>query len=186
MLAESYICLYIIGGFKGVGRNTLIIDYQISSYFGHSRQLGPASTSSTPRYICSRYSKSRSKRYYNHYPLLPGQVPEPSICLRTKYVTVNNNILNSLYQVTVYKTYYYYYSSVRPENPPPSYTAGEIRRDLSPIREESPAPIAIRSGPEEIPPNYTTGELSGESSLVGLVELPDNGCSSRRAFRSLS
>ncbi len=86
----------------------------------------------------------------------------------------------------VYETYHYYYSSSGPEEPPPSYTARELRRDLSPIQEESPPPRDISSKPEETSLNYTTSELSGESSLAGRVELPDNRCSRRQAFRRLS
>lgn len=32
----------------------------------------------------------------------------------------------------------------------------------------------LGSGPEETSLNHTTGELSGESSLAGRVELPEN------------
>jgi hypothetical protein len=163
-----------------------MMDHQRSSQFGHSRQSTPASSSSTPRHICSRCGKSRSKRYHNHHPLLPGQVPEPGICSRSKCATAMNNILRSPCQVIVYETHYHYHSSSGPEEPPPSYTAGELRRDLSPIREESPPPMDISSGPEETSSNYTTGELSGESSLAGRVELPDNRCSRRQVFRRLS
>ncbi|KAL5316325.1 hypothetical protein ACEPPN_015370 [Leptodophora sp. 'Broadleaf-Isolate-01'] len=80
------------------------------------------------------------------------------------------------------------------EGPPPSYVAAESQLpynmlygpsrssgDLSPIREEPPPPVNFSSGPEDI-----AAELSGESSLAGRVELPDNRCSRRRAFRGLS
>jgi len=88
--------------------------------------------------------------------------------------------------VIIYETYYYYYSSSGLEEPPPSYTARELRRDLSPIQEESPPLIDISSGPEETSLNYTTVELSGESSLARRVELLDNRCLRRQAFRRLS
>jgi hypothetical protein len=173
-------------------KNDFMMDHQRSSQFGHSQTSTPTSSSLTPRHICSRCGKSRSKRYHNHHPLLPGQVPEPGICSRSKCATAVSDILRSPCQVIVYETHYHYHSSSGLEGPPPSYTAGELRlpdnslRDLSPIREESPPPMDISSGPEETSPNYTTGELSGESSLAGRVELPDNRCSRRRAFRRLS
>jgi hypothetical protein len=88
--------------------------------------------------------------------------------------------------VIIYKTYYHYYSSLGPEELPLSYTAGELRRDLSPIQEESPPPIDISFRLEETSLNYTTGELSGESSLVKQIELPNNSCSRKQAFRRLS
>jgi hypothetical protein len=39
----------------------------------------------------------------------------------------------------------------------------------------------LGSGPEETSLNHTTGELSGESSLAGRVELPENRYSRRRS-----
>lgn len=156
------------------------MDDQRSTQFGHSQQSTPTSSSLTPRHICSRCGKSRSKRYHNHHPLISGQVPESGICSRSKCAKAVNDILRSPCQVIVYETHYHYHSSPGLEGPPPSYTAGELRlpddslRDLSPIRKESPPPMAISPRLEEIPPNYTTVELSGESSLAGRVELPDN------------
>jgi hypothetical protein len=95
--------------------------------------------------------------------------------------------------VIIYEIHHHYHSSSGIEEPPPSYTAAELRmsdntlrRDLSPIREESPPSMNITSGPEETSPNYTAAELSGESSLTGRVELPDNRCSRRYAFRRVS
>jgi hypothetical protein len=171
--------------------NAFLMDYQRSSQFGHSQQSTPTSSSSTPRHICSRCGKSRSKRYQNHHPLISGQVPESGICSRSKCAKAVNDILRSPCQVIVYETHYHYHSSPELEGPPPSYTAGELRlhddslRDLSPIRKESPPPMVISSRLEETSPNYTTVELSGESSLAGRVELPDNRCS-RRTFKRLS
>jgi hypothetical protein len=78
--------------------------------------------------------------------------------------------------VIIYETHYHYHSSSGLEEPPPSYTAGELQRDLSPIREESPPPMDISSGLEETSSNYTTIKLSGESSLTRRVELLDNRC----------
>lgn len=162
------------------------MDHQRSSQLGHSQRSTPTLSSSTPRHICSRCGKSRPKRYYNHHPLISGQVPESGICSK-----VVNDILRSPRQVIVYETHYYYHSSPGLEGPPPSYTAGELRlpddslRDLSLIRKESSSPMVISSQLEEIPPNYTTIELSGESSLAGRVKLPDNKCSSR-AFKRFS
>lgn len=64
--------------------------------------------------------------------------------------------------------------SSKPEEPPPNRT-GSLRR-LSHIPEETPPP-----------PNCTAAELSGESSLTGRIELPDNRLySGRHPFRRLS
>lgn len=170
-------------------KTTFMIDHRRSSQFGNSQPSTPSSSSLTPRHICSRYSKSRSQRYYNYHPLLPGQVLEPSICSRLEYATAVNDILRSLHQVIIYETYYHYHSNSGLEGPPPSYAARELRlldnslQDLSPTREELPPLMDISPGPEEAPPNYTTSELSGESSLA---ELPDNRCSRRRTFGRLS
>jgi hypothetical protein len=165
------------------------MDHQRSSQFGST----PVTSSLTPRHICSRCGKSRSKRYHDHHPLLPGQVPEPGICSRLKCATAVNNMLRPPCQVIVYETHYHHhFSSGLEAGPPPSYAAGELRlpdnslEDLPPIRGESPSPVGISPGPKEASPNYTTGELSGETSLAGRVELPDNRCSRRRAFWRLS
>jgi hypothetical protein len=95
--------------------------------------------------------------------------------------------------VIIYKIHYHYYFSLGIEEPPPSYTAVELRLsdntlrwDLSLIQEESPPLINITSGPEETFSNYTAAKLSGESSLTGQVELSDNRCSRRHAFRKVS
>jgi len=165
------------------------MDHQRSSRFGHSQQSTPASSSLTPRHICSRCGKSRSKRYHNHHPLLPGQVPEPGICSRPTCATTVNDILRSPCQVIVYETHYHYQSDSGLEGPPPSYSTEELRfpdnslRDLSPIQ---PPPTDMSYRPKGTPLNYTTSELSGESSLAERVELPDNRCSRRRTFKRLS
>lgn len=148
-----------------------------------SQQSTLASSSLTLRHVCSRCGKLRSKKYHNHYPLLPGQIPEPGICSRPKCATAVDDILHSPCQVIVYETHYHYHSNSEQEGPPPSYTAGELGmfggslRGLSPIERESPSPVETSSGP---------GELSGESSPTGQVELPDNVCSRRRTFGRLS
>jgi hypothetical protein len=87
--------------------------------------------------------------------------------------------------VIIYKTYYHYHSSLGPKEPSLSYTAGELRQDLSLIQEESPSLINISSRPEESSLNYTTSELSRESFLAEQVKLPDNRCLRRQAFRRL-
>jgi hypothetical protein len=94
--------------------------------------------------------------------------------------------------VIIYEIYYYYYSSTGLEDPPPSYTATELRlsdntlrQDLSYIREELPPSMNITSGPQETRPNYAATKLSGESSLTRRVELPDNK-STRYTFRRVS
>jgi len=102
-------------------------------------------------------------------------------------------------QVIIYETHYHYHSTPGLEESPPSYTSEELRLpdntppsstqsswDPSPIREWSSPPMNLNSRPEETLINYTAAELSGESSLNGRVELPDNGCSRRRTFRRLS
>jgi hypothetical protein len=172
-------------------KKAFLMDHQRSSQCRHSQQSTPTSSSLTPRHICSRCGKSRSKRYHDHHPIISGQVPAFGICSRSKCAKLVYDIQRSPCQVIVYETHYHYHSSPGLEGPPPSYTAGELRlpddslRDLSPTRKESPPPMIISSRPEETPPNYTTVELSGESSLAGRVELPDNRCS-RRAFKRLS
>ncbi|PVH68766.1 hypothetical protein DL98DRAFT_542151 [Cadophora sp. DSE1049] len=169
------------------------MDHQRSSQFGYSRQSTPPSTSLTPRHICSLCGKSRSKRYHDQHPLLLGQAPEHGICSRPKCAKAVNEMLRPPCPVIIYEIHHHYHSSSGLEGPPPSYTAAELRltdntlrRDLSPIREESPPSMNITSGPGETPPNYTAAELSGESSLTGRVELPDNRCSRRHAFRRVS
>ncbi|KAF8862754.1 hypothetical protein BDZ45DRAFT_686582 [Acephala macrosclerotiorum] len=164
------------------------MDHQRSSPSRHSQQSTPA------RHICSLCGKSRSKRYHDQHPLTRGHVPEPGICSRSKCAKAVNELLRSPRQVIIYETHYHYHSSSGPEGPPPNYAAAESqlpynmlyepRRssgDLSPIREEPPPPVNFSSGSEDI-----AAELSGESSLAGRVELPDNRCSRRCAFRGLS
>ena len=156
----------------------------------------------TPEHICSLCGKHRSSRYRKLHPLVPGQAPEPGICSRPTCAEAVNELLLILpCQVNLYEIHHHhhYNSSAGLEGPPPSYTATEVRlpdntphwtrhssRDLSPIREES-TPINTSSKPEGPPPNCTAAELSGESSMTGRVELPDNGlCSRRHPFRRLS
>jgi hypothetical protein len=169
------------------------MDRQRSSQFRCSQQSTPSSASLNPRHICSLCGKSRSKRYHDQHPLLLGQAPSPGICSRPKCAKAVNEMLRPPCPVIIYEIHHHYHSSSGLEGPPPSYTAAELRladntlrRDLSPIREESPPSMNITSGPEETPLNYTAAELSGESSLTGRVELPDNRCSRRHAFRRVS
>jgi hypothetical protein len=154
-----------------------------------------APLSRTPEYTCSLCGKHRSSRYRKLHPLAQGQAPEPSICSRPQCAkAVNEMLLRLPCRLVVHEIHHHYYSSAGLEEPPPSYTAVEVRlpdntpywrhssRDLSPIREESP-PINTNSEPEPEEP----AELSGESSLAGRVELPDNRLYPRRhAFRRLS
>jgi hypothetical protein len=168
------------------------MDRQRSSHFAYSRQSTSSSTSLTPRHLCSLCGKSRSKRYHDQHPLLLGQIPQPGICSRSKCANVNE-MLRLLCPVIIYEIHHHYHSSSGLEGPPPSYTAAELPlsdntlgRDLSHIREEWPPSLNITPRPQETPPNYTAVELSGESSLTGRVELPDNRCSRRHAFRRVA
>jgi hypothetical protein len=161
----------------------------------------------TPEHICSLCGKHRSLRYRKLHPLAPGQTPEPGICSRPKCATAVNEMLLRLpcrpvvYEINHhhYHHHHHHHSSAGLEEPPPGYTAAEARlpdntphltrhssRDLSPIREELSS-INISSEPEELPPNCTAAELSGESSLTGRIELPDNRLYlGRHFFRRLS
>ena len=154
----------------------------------------------TPEHICSLCGKHRSSRYHELHPLAPGQTPEPGICSRPKCAkAVNEMLLRLPYRLVVYEIHHHYHSNGGLEEPPPIYIANEVQlpnnrlyrtshssRGLSPIREESP-PINTSSELEEPPQNRTVAELSGESSLAGCVELPDNRlCLRRRRFRRLS
>ena len=153
----------------------------------------------TSEHICSLCGKHRSSRYSKLHPLAPGQAPEPGICSRPKCAKAVNEILMRLpCRPIVYEIHHHHHSSAGLEELPPGYTA-EARhpdntpyltrhssRGLSPIREE-PSPMNISPEPEEHPPNCTAAELSGESSLTGRIELPDNRLySGRRALKRLS
>lgn len=169
------------------------MDRQRPSQFRCSQQSTHSSASFTPRHICSLCGKPRSKRYHDQHPILLGQAPKPGICSRPKCAKAVNEMQRLPRPVIIYEIHHHYHSSSGLEGPPPSYTAAELqlfdntlRRDLSPIPEESPPSINTTSGPEETAPNHTAAELSGESSLTGRVELPDNRCSRRHAFRRLS
>lgn len=169
------------------------MDHQRSSQLRHSQQPTPA------KHICSLCGKPRSKRYHDQHPLRLGQVPEPGICSRSKCAKAVNEMMRPACRVIIYETHYHYHSTPGLEESPSSYTAEELQLpyntlsssrqsswDPSPIRERSSPPMNLNYRPEETPINYTAAELSGESSLNGRVELPDNRCSRRRTFRRLS
>jgi len=166
----------------------VLMNRQRSSQVTHAQQPTPA------KHICSLCGKSRSKRYYDQHPLRLDKIPDSGICSMPKYTKAVSEIMRP-----ACRTHYHYPSTPGLEELPPSYTTEELQLpdntllssrqstwDPSPIREWSSPLVNLTAGTEETPLSYTAAELSGESSLNGRVELPDNSCSRRRTFRKLS
>ncbi|KAH8799648.1 hypothetical protein F5884DRAFT_758127 [Xylogone sp. PMI_703] len=167
--------------------------YRSSRHFTASQ-----SSIGNPEHTCFLCGKRRSSTYRKLHPLTPGQAPEPGICSRPQCVKAVNEMQRHLpHRLVVYEIHHHYHFSAGSEGPPPGYTATEAQfpddalcwtrhGSLSPIREES-SPINTSYEPEEHASNSSAIELSGESSLGGRVEMPDNRpCSRRHVFRRLS